>query len=163
MWSTQRLEMRYERDEREHSSSISPGTSTCEPISIIRITEFPFTVKLVKVVFVTDYEDSLVLLQEIGECIINSMRSSINWSAWDPETRQKNLPQTEEGHHVLEVSGRGKLQMKLSYLFDGKKLRKAPQIQSVCRLSPASYIRTHFSLKEKHSEFKQGLIFCLSL
>ena len=49
--------------EREHSSSISPGTSTCEPISIIRTTEFPFTVKLVKVVFVTDYEDSLVLLQ----------------------------------------------------------------------------------------------------
>ena len=30
--------------EREHSSSVSAGTSTCEPISIIRTTEFPFTV-----------------------------------------------------------------------------------------------------------------------
>lgn len=48
---------------REHSSSVSPGTSTCEPISIIRTTEFPFTVKLVKVVFVTDYEDGLAPLQ----------------------------------------------------------------------------------------------------
>ena len=49
--------------EREQSSSVSAGTSTCEPISIIRTTEFPFTVKLLKVVFVTDYEDSLAPLQ----------------------------------------------------------------------------------------------------
>ena len=47
-----------------------------------------------------------------------------------------------------------------------QKLRKAPQIWSACRLSPASYIRSHFSLfytKKNISEFKQGLIVCLSL
>ena len=56
-------ERRKEGAESKHPRSVSPGTSACEPISIMRTTEFSSTVKLVKVALVTAYENSLVLLQ----------------------------------------------------------------------------------------------------
>lgn len=58
-------------------SSVFPDTSMCKPNSIMRTTGFSFIVRLVRVVFVTYYEDSLVSTAKIqeGEDISNSVRS----------------------------------------------------------------------------------------
>lgn len=58
-------------------SSVFPDTSMCKPNSIMRTTGFPFIVRLVRVVFVPYYEDSLVSIAKIqeGEGISNSVKS----------------------------------------------------------------------------------------
>lgn len=49
----------------------------CKPISIMRTTGFSFIARLVRVVFVTYYEDSLVSIakKQEGEGISNRVRS----------------------------------------------------------------------------------------
>lgn len=111
--------------------------------------------------FVTYYEDSLVSIATIKEAeSITGWGPSINWSVWGPEPRQRVCLRLQTARPPLEFSGEGRCGWSSGVYLEtegqGDTAHSVSGDMWVCKLSPASYLWSHFCFLHlrKHSRIQ---------